>query len=268
MTNLCSLVPWLIMNLKSLKGSGFIQFDNEAEAISIHKNTVPKVSLHKLIRKCLTLSVIGNQHLSDSVLLLVEMTEDSSIKERLKKLPLLNYKAPPAVQVPSHCNTDSMLLKEEDAICRATEKLTILKSKMKARSQREVAPGANVSDTDATWTMAKSWISCPIGMLPCSFSSTPVLPVLDQVDIDSKAGLEKDNNLSFHASDHRQLGGPSEMSVDESPNKKLKTSEEVQCTFFPESRRALEGKLLINGVWTKVSEEELPIIQSRIRIFV
>ncbi|XP_042373481.1 uncharacterized protein LOC121967379 [Zingiber officinale] len=266
LTNLCSLVRWLIMNLKSLKGAGFIQFDNEAEAFSIHKNKV-QVSLHKLIRKCLTLSLIGNQHLCDSVLLLVEMTEDSSVKERLKKLPLLNYKAPPAVQVPSYSNTESMLLKEEDAICHATEKLAILKSKIKARSQREVAPGVDVSDTDTTWTVAKSWISCPIGMLPCSFSSTPVLPVLDQVDIDTKAGLEKDNNLSFHASDYRQLVYPSEMSVAESPNKKLKTSQEVQCTYFPESTRALEGRLLINGVWTKASEEELSIIQSQMRIF-
>ncbi|XP_074557764.1 uncharacterized protein LOC141813690 isoform X2 [Curcuma longa] len=267
MTNLCSLFRWLIMNLKSLKGAGSIQFDNEAEDISIHKNTV-KVSLHKLIRKCLTLSVIGNQHLWDSVLLLVEMTEDSSIKERLKKLPLLNYKAPPAaLQVPSYSNTESMLLKEEDAICQATEKLAILKSKMKARSQREVAPGADVSDTDTTWTVAKSWISCPIGMLPCSFSSTPVLPVLDQVDIDTKAGSEKKKNLSFHASDYRQLDYPSEMSVHESPNKKLKTSQEAQCMYFPESTRTLEGRLLINGVWTKVSEEELSIIQSKMRIF-
>ncbi|XP_064946719.1 uncharacterized protein LOC135584381 isoform X2 [Musa acuminata AAA Group] len=237
MSNLCSLSPWLIMNIKMLKDSGLIRLIDEAEVLPIHKNTLPKVSLSMLLRKCLTLSVHG-KHLLDSVWLLVEMLGDTSVKERLKKLPLLSLKSLDSMEGPTYPDTGSMLLQEEDVVKNATDNLEIMKLNLKSRRKR-----INGSDSDTTsiWTVAKSWTSCPI---------------------------DKDAVLNCSAASYGLLDCHTEPSEVGNAFKKLKPSlDDVQCVDCSETTCPMEGRLLIHGMWIKVSEEELQAIESNIRTF-
>ncbi|THU56488.1 hypothetical protein C4D60_Mb11t17770 [Musa balbisiana] len=266
MSNLCSLSPWLIMNIKMLKDSGLIRLIDEAEVLPIHKNTLPKVSLSMLLRKCLTLSV-HDKHLLDSVWLLVEMLGDTSVKERLKKLPLLSLKSSDSMEGPTYPDTGSMLLQEEDVVKNATDNLEIMKLNLKSRRKRI---NGNNSDTTSIWTVAKSWTSCPIGMLPCSFSSTAVLPVLDKFDneLETDVGTNKDAVLNCSAASDGLLDCHTEPSEVGNAFKKLKPSlDDVQCVDCSETTCPMEGRLLIYGMWIKVSEEELQAIESNIRTF-
>ncbi|WOL10935.1 hypothetical protein Cni_G19695 [Canna indica] len=266
MTNLCSLIPWLIKNLKLLNNSGLVELIDETEVLPIHKNNTPKVSVRKLLQKCLTLSVLGDKHLLDSVLLLVEMTRDAPLKERLKKLPLLSLKDLDHLEGSTYLDTESMLLQEENIIRHEEEKLVAMKLKLKSHNKSMVGAEGGDSDKVGTWTVAKSWIACPIGMLPCSFSSTPVLPVLDKLNnaLKSDAGLDKEKHLNCLGTNDCQT----ELLEHGNPIKKLKTPSQVKCIYLPQETCPLEGRLFINGTWTKVSEEELQIVQSDIRILV
>ncbi|URD82746.1 Las1-like [Musa troglodytarum] len=266
MSNLCSLSPWLIMNIKMLKDSGLIRLIDEAEVLPIHKNTLPKVSLSMLLRKCLILSV-HDKHLLDSVRLLVEMLGDTSVKERLKKLPLLSLKSTDSMEGPTYPDTGSMLLQEEDAVKNATDNLEIMKLNLKSRRKRI---NGSDSDTTSTWTIAKSWTSCPIGMLPCSFSSTAVLPVLDKFDneLETDVGENKHTVLGCSAASDGLLDCHTEPLEVGNAFKKLKPSlDDVQCVDCSETTCPMEGRLLIHSMWIKVSEEELQAIKSNIRTF-
>jgi ribosomal biogenesis protein LAS1 len=49
------------------------------------------------------------------------------------------------------------------------------------------------------WSIAKSWTPCPIGTVPCSFSSTTVLPAFDVTyDGLENAMVEQHENLEDH----------------------------------------------------------------------
>ncbi|RWW40779.1 hypothetical protein BHE74_00053778 [Ensete ventricosum] len=266
MSNLCSLSPWLIINIKMLKDSDLIRLTDEAEVLPIHKNILPKVSLSMLLRKCLTLSV-HDKHLLDSVRLLVEMLGDTSVKERLKKLPLLSLKSLDSMEGPTYPDTGSMLLQEEGVVKNVTDNLEIMKLKLKSRRKRI---NGSDSDTTSVWTVAKSWTSCPIGMLPCSFSSTAVLPLLDKFDneLETDVGTNKDTVLNGSAASDGLLDCHTEPSEVGNAFKKLKPSlDDVQCVDCSETTCPMEGRLLINGMWIKVSEEELQAIESNITTF-
>lgn len=254
--HLCSLVSWLVTKLKASKDSGHISLINENGALSSDKNAVPKFSLQKLLRKCLTLSFLGDEYLADSVSMLLDMIEDDTQKEKLKKLILLRLQNWPT--------EDPMLLKEDDSIKKAAEKLEFLKQRLEKRRLKNL--GSLNCDTGeaSTWTVAKSWVPCPIGMVPCSFSSTAVLPILDLVN-DNR--LEEKtiptDDLQLVDNHHDNDGGDSDSHEDPllyngRAAKKLRPSpEKVHVINLRQSPDPIEGRLLINGAWVKVSKEEL-----------
>ncbi|OAY74823.1 Ribosomal biogenesis protein LAS1L [Ananas comosus] len=262
--HLCSLVSWLVTKLKASKDSGDISLINENGALSSDKNAVPKFSLQKLLRKCLTLSFLGDEYLADSVSMLLDMIEDDTQKEKLKKLILLRLQNWPT--------EDPLLLKEDDSIKKAAEKLEFLKQRLEKRRLKNLG-SLNCDTGEASiWTVAKSWVPCPIGMVPCSFSSTAVLPILDLVD-DNR--LEEKtiptDDLQLVDNHHDNDGGDSD-SHDEPllsngrAAKKLRPSpEKVHIINLRQSPDPIEGRLLINGAWVKVSKEELVSIVTTLR---
>ncbi|XP_008788499.1 uncharacterized protein LOC103706229 [Phoenix dactylifera] len=269
--HLCSLVPWLLTKLRALKDAGRIGLINKNMVLSTDRNSVPKVSLTKLLRKCLTLSVTGDKHLTDSVMLLAEMIGNNSLKERLKKLPLLGSKDWDSIEDPVLASTETMCSQEEDSLKIAAAKLELLKLQFQNHSNRSTGPVDGNTDTSNMWTLAKSWIPCPIGMLPCSFSSTAVLPVLDKVDegLESmKIEINNDKAVSDQATNKSDLDSHTEPWENGSAIKKLKPTLKEQELDFPEIKFPMEGRLLIDGIWKKVSEQELLAIESNIRIFV
>ncbi|XP_010922079.3 uncharacterized protein [Elaeis guineensis] len=268
--HLCSVVPWLLTILRALKDAGRIGLINKTTVLSTGRNSVPKVSLTKLLRKCLALSVAGDKHLIDSVMLVAEMIGNNSLKERLKKLPLLGLKDRDSMEDPIHSSTETMLSQEEDSLKIAAAKLELIKLQFQNHSNRTTGPVDGNTDTANMWTVAKSWISCPIGMLPCSFSSTAVLPVLDKVDdgLESlKVERNNDKAVNDQATDKSDLDSHTEPWENGSAIKKLKPTLKEHDLDFPEIKFPMEGRLLIDGIWKKVSEQELLAIGSNIRIF-
>lgn len=269
--HLCSLVPWLLANLRSLKDAGQIGLIGKTPILSTDRNAVPKVSLTKLLQKCLTLSVIGDKHLMDSVMLLAEMIGNNPLKQKLKKLPLLGSKIWDSMEGPILASTEAMLSQEEDSVKQAAAQLELIKLRFQKRGSRGTGQVDGNTDTTNMWTVAKSWIPCPIGMLPCSFSSTAVLPILDKVDDElgrNKVEMNNDKVANDEAANKSDSCSHTEPLESGSATKKLKPTLKEQELDFPEIKFPMEGRLLIDGVWKKVSEQELLAIESNIRIFV
>lgn len=259
-SRLCTLVHWLLMSLKSLKDSGRIGVIGESPEISADGKASPNVSLTKLLHKITSLSIIGDEHLPRSALILARMIGNTSLTSKLRKIPLLGTQDQDTGDESTLHNTESMLLQEEASIKLATEKLESLKSHLRSRSSRNDRTDA----TNKMWTVSKSWTPCPIGMLPCSFSSTAVLPVLDKVN-DTLEIHKAETNTDCLNNGKREADG----NVDENENasKRLRMATEEQEPDLTEVPSPLEGRLLIGGIWKKVSEEELLDIESNIKIF-
>ncbi|KAJ0985225.1 hypothetical protein J5N97_003581 [Dioscorea zingiberensis] len=268
---LSAFVLWLLMNLKALKDSGHEGFMEEQNPLA-EGEAAQKVSLVKLLRKCLSLSALGDKHLSDSVLLLSDLSGNAVLAERLKKLPLPGLQDQDATEG-SYSNTESFLLQEEISIRKATEKLEYLKSQ--SRNTNVKNTGIEDENDDAAknlWALAKSWIPCPIGMIPCSFSSSSVLPVLDKIDDKCQNKCQSRSEINHDMTEKNSTPRENQeidiQSLDGGNSvKKLRLTPGERLNFL-DAINPMEGRLLIDGVWKMVDEEELSAIQSNIRIFV
>ncbi|KAH7672040.1 Las1 protein [Dioscorea alata] len=249
--HLCSFVPWLLMNLKTLKDSGRIGLTEELKP-SAGRDAVQKVSLKKLLRLCLSLSAVGDKHLSESVLLLSDLSGNTNLTERLKKLPLPCLQDQDAAEY-SCSNIESVILQEELAIKKATEKLQYLK--LQSRISNVKSMGTEDQDNDVaknSWILAKSWIPCPIA------------------DDDCQGTIIPENNHDKFGKDHtpRENHKINIQSPDtENAIKKLRLTTEERL-YSIDVINPMEGRLLIDGVWKKVDEAEFFAIQSNIRTFV
>ncbi|KAK1293551.1 hypothetical protein QJS10_CPB17g01667 [Acorus calamus] len=253
---LSSLVPWFLVKLKDLKNLGQLHSADENPISSAEKDTAPRVTLKELLRKCLLLSASGNKHISECALFIAELTSDNSLIDRLKKLPFLKS------QIPENMPEDPtlMLAEGERSIRQAAKKLESLKARL-ANKGRGSAMGEN------PWSVVKSWSPCPIGMLPCPFSSAPILPVLDSID----GGCKIQEAIKGGSNGKRGVDWEDEVMENVSAMKKMRgmvlecDGSDGEVSVCTSSR---EGCLLIGGVWRKVGEDELHDIQSEIKVLV
>uniref|UniRef100_J3NBZ3 Las1-like family protein n=2 Tax=Oryza brachyantha TaxID=4533 RepID=J3NBZ3_ORYBR len=266
MENLCSLLLWLVTKVKELKDSGCIGLVHEIGVLSSDRNAVPRFCLAKLLQKLLVLSIIGDRRIIDAALLLIDMTTNN-VKEKLLKLPALSL---------GRLARDSTLpesRKEIESVDKATEKLEMFKSQLKQKDICSVENGTGgslhtiIPEKRNRWSTAKSWTPCPIGMIPCSFSSVPVLPNLD-VAVHEDDTLEE--HVNFEPDDHPEIiehYSHAEKQLDaEIITEISKTSPECEISEMPELAFPLKGRLLVGGVWKVVSKEELLSIKSKMKI--
>uniref|UniRef100_A0A1D1ZK34 Ribosomal biogenesis protein LAS1L n=2 Tax=Anthurium amnicola TaxID=1678845 RepID=A0A1D1ZK34_9ARAE len=268
---LSSLVPWLLSNLKELRDSGQIALFDETQVLSASKRFTPKVSLQELLRKCLLLSSSGNKHLLDSAIFVAEMIGNNSLLDRLKKLPLLSSQNIDITAENNISSLQTIIFQEEESIKQAIMKFDLLSSRLKTVCPE--ATHANTGMERKMWTVAKSWTPCPIGTLPCTFSSTAFVPVLDL----AVGGCMNNDSIVNEYEDQKQSAvGKREPSRDiellesSPPLKKLKeTSENGK---LDDGNRhivpLMGGLLLVDGIWRKVGEEDLLDIASNVRILV
>ncbi|CAL5013300.1 unnamed protein product [Urochloa decumbens] len=264
---LCALVLWLVTCIKELKDSGYIGFVHEIGVLSSDKNAVPRFCLAKLLRKLVNLSIIGEKYIIDAALLLIEMVNSNNVKEKLRKLPVLSLPGLARAslqQSRTACN-------EHGSVEKAAETLEMFKLQLKRlKNARSMETGAtfntSMPEKHNRWSVAKSWTPCPIGTIPCSFSSCAVLPAFDVVD----HGLEVatlEQHGTFEELDHSErFESQSEELEDESILKMSRSSSEHDVSDMPELTSPLKGRLLVGGVWKKVSEEELLLIKSKMKI--
>ncbi|KAG0463827.1 hypothetical protein HPP92_019896 [Vanilla planifolia] len=183
--------------------------------------------------------------------------EDRFLAEKLKKLPLLGF-----LELDSLETMESMLVREEDSINQAAEKLVHIKLFLKKRyctATRQES--CNSDDRPSKWTVAKSWIPCPIATLPCFLSSAAIVPVLDLYEEEASANKfdAEGNNLESSCpeqvdkivSDFESFGEEEEEDDDDEDEDDDSTKKFDQVLKDSEDAFSMEGRLLIDGVWKK-----------------
>jgi ribosomal biogenesis protein LAS1 len=265
------LVLWLVTSIKELKDSGCIGLVHEIGVLSSDKNAVPCFCLAKLLRKLLNLSTIGESCIIDAALLLIEMVNSNSVKEKLRKLPVLSL---PRLAKVSSLPQSRTICSEQGSLEKSMEMLELFKLQLKRQNNpcltetgtTEGPFNKSTPEKHNRWSVAKSWTPCPIGTIPCSFSSCAVLPAFDVVD----HGLEVatlEQHGTFEEVDHSERF---ESQSDELDGENIlqisRSSPEYDISDMPELTSPLKGRLLVGGVWKKVSEEELLLIKSKMNL--
>lgn len=259
MEHLSYLFAWLVGLLEGLKS--LRRTNSSAE------RNISNSFMVELLRKCLLLSATGNKLLVDSSLHLAQLVGNLSIREKLRKLSLICLSHLDGSEENSSLSRCENM--QED-IRQAAKKLEFVKCYMMKRKVAMTADG-DVENRNR-WVLAKSWNSCPIGMLPRDLGSSGRLPFLD-CDDSKQSGpqpVEKNGIMELN-----QYGGKREAScdiqlLDNSSIKKLKETVEVcqsntdDVSLFEDSK----GHLMIGGVWKKVSKQELETIKSGVRILI
>lgn len=110
--------------------------------------------------------------------------------------------------------------------------------------------------------MVKSWRPCPIGMLPSDFVSSGVVPVLEIV-----GGCEELVEWNEKGGDGKREADCSVGDLDDSVVKKVKMSEEEDDDGVG-VLGGVENRLMIGGVWKRVTHDEVVNIASSVRILV
>ncbi|KAK6158578.1 hypothetical protein DH2020_005892 [Rehmannia glutinosa] len=258
---LSRLLPWLVGNLKTLNPVS----KKESAENNKNSNTAkhpPEGTVMGLLRRCLLVSSRGNNQLMGSALTLAQLTGNTSLLHKLKKLALLQQ---PSNSETNSCN-ETLLSGQEYSIRQAEEKFELIKRR--TQSNREKSNNFDVG-SKSRWVVTKSWSSCPIGMLPSKIGFSGRLPVLDCVD---------ECREIVPLSDNKEVCKPrlgkreAEIGVEKMDNTRLKKLEtEKDCVMQDEAdvgEEGVKGHMMIDGVWRKVGEEELFAIASAVKLLV
>ena len=228
---------------------------------------MPKRVLVELLRKCLLTSQLCNKQLMDSALHLAELMDDSSLLERVRKVSHIGLSNLDNADDSSSLLTTKNIFQFEESIHEAAKKLELVKQQiMKNRN-----PTAMDCETkrSQTWTLAKSWNPCPIGMLPRTVGSSGRLPVLDIVDNKKQNQVsEREDNLKLTKDGAKRDATSDLQLLDNSTVKKMRESQESDELNDILQTEGEEGCLMVGGVWKRVVEEELQAIKSSVRILV
>lgn len=220
---------------------------------------VARATLIELIHKCLLVSGPGNENnkLKGSALVLAQITRNSSLIEKIKKLFLIC-----SSNEENCCENFDDIQREDEFIRQAGEKLELLM----ARQMKTSTDGHNIIN-EKRWVVAKSWNPCPIGMLPCEFDSSGILPVLD-CDDENKEVLEIKGDFEMKRCSGKREASCEVEELDDSCVKKMReTVEESESDGDGEVLfEGVDGRLMIGGDWRKVGEDDIIGIKSAIRI--
>nr|XP_043631890.1 pre-rRNA-processing protein las1 [Erigeron canadensis]XP_043631891.1 pre-rRNA-processing protein las1 [Erigeron canadensis] len=263
--HLSSLFQWLVGNLMDLKYSH--QKSTSIEAVSSPKEKVlSKSDLVQILRKCLTVSSLGNNYLATAVSVLAQRTGNHTFVQKLNKLASLQTPYVDTMNETISIDQESFYNQQEKFINQAAKKLEFFKQKLSQKHKLETV--GVTKKKSKRWSVVKSWKSCPIGMLPSDIDSSGVFPILDVVDDqDEQANLEErcEKLVVNESRGKREADCP----LDALDNSNVKKCKENEC--IEDDERTLEevnNRLMIDGVWKRVTEDELSNIASSIRILV
>ncbi|KAJ8532648.1 hypothetical protein K7X08_012571 [Anisodus acutangulus] len=267
------LCEQIVANLKTLKPLTHNDLAADGEDSS-RKLSLPEATLQELLRKCLYLSSHDNYQLMKSALVIARMMGRNSFIQKLNKLCSLSVCDSEIIHSdPSTNSSESFQLsREEDSLRQAAQKLGLI--------MRRVVKGNNTNtiDTGSRWVVAKTWKACPIGMLPHAFGSTGRLPILDFVDDSAEFAKSSDNEIleTYKCGCKREAASAIECLDNPNMKKMRKTQEnmEIGRDFLSDENghndvplEGSKGRLMIDGVWKKVSNEELHDIAAAVKIF-
>lgn len=144
------------------------------------------------------------------------------------------------------------------------------------------------TEKSQTWTLAKSWNPCPIGMLPRAVGSSGCLPVLNIIDDEKQNQVsscclpaadiivdEKQNQVSEKEENWKLIPHGSKrdasldlLQLDNSTVKKMRETKEFSELNNELPLQGGKGCLMVGGVRKKLTEEELLVIESSVSIIV
>ncbi|KAK8578682.1 hypothetical protein V6N12_069026 [Hibiscus sabdariffa] len=251
--HLSSLFGWLVRHLE-------LKAHNTKGSIG---KGMSNAILMELLRKCLLVSSLCNNHLLDSALHIAQLVGNRVLMEKLHKLRSLGLSNTEVTKENTSNEISRIARQDEEYIDQAANKIESVKLR---RIKSAVVKTVDEVRNSNRWVVAKSWIPCPLGMLPRALGSSGRIPVLD-----CDSDCQKDTELmeGKHKRELNRQSGKREASDDiqlmsfSSP-KKLK--ETVENKYV--SSASTCGHLMMDGVWKKAGESELHAIASAVRILV
>ncbi|XP_059430507.1 uncharacterized protein LOC132164104 isoform X2 [Corylus avellana] len=252
--HLSFLFAWLVGSLKELKPRR--HKDSAAEIkVSPTQTFASKTILLDLLRKSLLVSAPANKQLLDAALRLAHLIGNSSLIEKLKKLPLLASSNPEEeIEIPS---TTNLFVQHEESISQAAKKLELVKLRRLKSKVVETRTGA--AENSNRWVLSRSWNSCPIGMLPHTLGSSGRLPVLDW----SPESPERKEKWELNRCSGKREASSGIQLIDNTSVKKRRETMEGRESDAVE---CVEGHLMIGGIWKGIREDELLALASEVRI--
>ncbi|KAL5125691.1 Ribosomal biogenesis protein LAS1L [Glycine soja] len=262
---LSSLFAWLV---------GILSKDPSATAI------MPKRVLHELLRRCLLVSQLCNKQLLDSALQLAELMNDSYLMEKVQKFSLISLSNLESADDESPLLTSKNIFQFEESMLEAAKKLELVKQQI-MKNKKLMAMDCDTKKSQ-TWTLAKSWNPCPIGMLPRAVGSSGCLPVLNIVDGEKQNQVspcclpvvdiiddekqnrvsEKEENWKLTPHGAKRDATLDLLQLDNSTVKKMRETKEFGELNNELPLQGEKGCLVVGGVWKKLTEEELLVIES------
>ncbi|KAH9605960.1 hypothetical protein KSS87_008541 [Heliosperma pusillum] len=268
---LSSLFTWLVLVLKSLN----LSLDGSEESHPGSDCCIPRTTLIEVVRRCLHIADPENHELLGSTLLIAKMVGNGHLNQKIQKLSLLtSLYSKHYEDSPSDGMTEE-LSNQDKYIHQAAQKLEMLKLRKFGKSNVTKIQDPNAQDGNI-WSVAKSWKPCPIGMLPRAVGASGYLPVLDlDMDHDTKTALPSNDdqeNLETSQCHKRDACCDIEL-MNESSIKRMRTAEESDLPLSDDTNVVLKsdgvkGRLLIDGFYQKVGDEESQNILSRLRVLV
>ncbi|CAL9012399.1 unnamed protein product [Prunus brigantina] len=268
--HLSSLFKWLVKKFEGLKPH--VEKDSVAEIkVSSGEKTISKAILMELLRKCLVLSASANNQLMDSAIHLAQLTGDNYLLGKLNKLSsLVSSNSDVTEEDDSLKHSNNVFKKKDESMSEAAKKLEMIK-RHKIKKKVVKRTDADARNTNR-WVLANSWNPCPIGMLPRAVGFSGCLPVLDFNVVPEKVSQligRKENWELNQCSGKREASSDLHL-LDNQCVKKLRETEDggVSDSENVSSIEDVSGRLMIDGVWKRVGEEELLAIKSALRILI
>ncbi|XP_022637637.1 uncharacterized protein LOC106765146 isoform X3 [Vigna radiata var. radiata] len=277
---LCDKEPELLLNL--LKE--VLDMIETREDIK-HEANMPRGVFLGLVHRCLLISQLCNKQLMDSAVQLTELMDDNYLMEKVKKFSRISLWNLEQADDQSSLLTSNNIFQFEKSIHEAAKQLELVKHQV----TKNKTPKASDCDTkkSQTWTLAKSWNPCPIGMLPRAVGSSGRLPVLDIINnekqnqvssgclpvvdiIDSEEQdqiWEKEENWKLTPQGAKRDATIDLLQLDNSTVKKMRKTEEFGELNNELPLQGGKGCLIVGGVWKKLTDELL-VIDSSVEILV
>ncbi|KAL9679368.1 hypothetical protein QQ045_017227 [Rhodiola kirilowii] len=268
---LSALFAWLVGNLRNMRPSLDKSFADNCNDTS--EMLTPGYRITKLMRTCLHVATPDNGQLTQSVLVLAQLTANGSLTEKLKKLMKASLLG---TTCPIGTMSVHTIEQQENDLRQAAKQFEQVKcSKLKIQPF-QTARNADFG-SDSKWGVAESWNQCVIGMLPNGFgsldmpldlASTPDDEKIDKLSQLKESSESKPCNCKRKLSDKdaNLLEGPDAKKLRETVKDPDSDNQVTELDGIVHGAGGVKGHLLLNGVWMRIGEDEINAIRSSVRI--
>ncbi|CAM8942027.1 unnamed protein product [Rhodiola kirilowii] len=238
--SLSALFAWLVGNLRNMKPSSDKSSADTCNDTS--EMLTPRYRIMKLMRTCLHVATPENEQLTQSVLVLAQLTANGSLSEKLKKLLKASL-------LGTTCPIDTMseytIEQQENHLRQAAKQFEQVKcSKLKIQPFH----AARNADFD--------------------LASIPDNEKVDKLSELKESSESNPCNCKRKLSDEDAilLKGPDAKKLRETVEDPDSDNQVTELDGFVHGAGGVKGHLLLNGVWRRIGEDEINAVGSSVRI--